>query len=110
MDVCLMIEGQEDVIWADRLALASTCETYGWRRSFAPTITSRWTTDGSAASSTLGDDHGAEPDHRKAAPGRMVAAGDFPPPGDPRESGHHPNHVSGGRVELGMRRLVGGRA
>jgi len=29
MEVCLMIEGQEDVTWDDWLALASACETHG---------------------------------------------------------------------------------
>src|SRR3954452_15739806 len=29
MDVCLMIEGQEDVTWEDWLALAAACEEHG---------------------------------------------------------------------------------
>jgi hypothetical protein len=29
MEICLMIEGQEDVSWDDWLALASACETHG---------------------------------------------------------------------------------
>src|SRR4051812_42127955 len=29
MDVCLMVEGQEDVTWEDWLALAAACEEHG---------------------------------------------------------------------------------
>lgn len=29
MDVCLVVEGQEDVTWEDWLALAAACEEHG---------------------------------------------------------------------------------
>ena len=41
MEICLMIEGQEDVTWEDWWALATACEEHGVGTMFRSDTTSR---------------------------------------------------------------------
>src|ERR671917_46925 len=64
MDVCLMVEGQEDVTWEDWLALAAACEEHGV--------------------------------------GTMVSPATFRHPAVLAKAAVTADHISGGRVEVGI--------
>ena len=98
-----MIEGQEGVSWEDWLALAKACEAHASRRCSAPTTTSTWTASiPSAARSTLGHDQRAGRRHHDAAARHARLARDVPPSSELAKIVATADHVSGGRVELGL--------
>ena len=103
MRIALMIEGQEDVSWADWLALAEACEEFGIEAlfrsdhymSFAHAdrreAHDAWTTIAALASRTT---------HVRL--GTCVSPATFRHPANLAKTVATIDHVSGGRVELGL--------
>jgi F420-dependent oxidoreductase-like protein len=103
MDVCLMIEGQEDVTWEQWLALADAAEEHGFHtlyrsdhyRSFDRPAEwgthDAWTTLAALAMRT-----------RRIRLGTMVSPVTFRHPSVVAKSVITVDHASGGRVDLGM--------
>jgi F420-dependent oxidoreductase-like protein len=103
MRVCLMIEGQEDVTWEDWLALARACEEHGVESLFRSDhylsvegkdrrgTLDAWATINAlaAVTSTL-------------RLGTLVSPATFRHPSELAKAVVTADHVSGGRVELGM--------
>ena len=103
MEICLMIEGQEDVSWDDWLALASACETHGvgtlFRSDHYLSVDDRrergsldaWATISALSATTV-----------KLRLGTMVSPATFRHPAVLAKAVTTADHVSGGRVELGI--------
>ena len=103
MDVCLMIEGQEDVTWEQWLALADTADAHGFHtlyrsdhyRSFDRPAEwgthDAWATLAALAMRT-----------RRIRLGTMVSPVTFRHPSVVAKSVITVDHASGGRVDLGM--------
>lgn len=103
MDVCLMIEGQEDVTWADWKALAAACEEHGvgtlFRSDHYLSVEDRrergaldaWTTLAGLAAVT-----------ERLRLGTMVSPATFRHPSVLAKAVVTADHISGGRVELGI--------
>ena len=103
MEVCLMIEGQEDVTWEDWLALARACEEHGvgtmFRSDHYLSVDDRrergsldaWGTITALAAVT-----------EKLRLGTMVSPATFRHPAVLAKAAVTADHVSGGRVELGI--------
>ncbi len=103
MDVALMIEGQEDVSWDDWLALASACETHGvgtlFRSDHYLSVDDRrergsldaWGTISALSATTV-----------KLRLGTMVSPATFRHPAVLAKAVTTADHISGGRVELGI--------
>jgi F420-dependent oxidoreductase-like protein len=103
MDICLMIEGQEDVAWDQWLAVAAAAEAHGFHtlyrsdhyQSFArPTdwgTHDAWTTLAALAMRT-----------ERIRLGTMVSPVTFRHPSVVAKSVVTVDHASGGRVDLGM--------
>jgi F420-dependent oxidoreductase-like protein len=103
MRLCLMIEGQEDVTWEDWLALARACEEHGVETLFRSDHylsveghTGRgsldaWATINALAAVTT-----------TLRLGTMVSPATFRHPSELAKAVTTADHVSGGRVELGM--------
>jgi F420-dependent oxidoreductase-like protein len=103
MDVCLMIEGQEGVTWAQWVALAGACEELGFGGLFrsdhylsSSHPTERGALDAWATITALG----AVTERIRL--GSMVSPVTFRHPAMLAKSVVTADHVSGGRVELGM--------
>jgi len=103
MRVCLMIEGQEDVTWDEWLALASTCEEAGLEGLFTSDhyfscfereergSFDAWTVLAALAART-----------RRIRLGTMVSPVTFRHPSVLAKAAVTVDHVSGGRVEVGL--------
>ena len=103
MDVCLMIEGQEDVTWEDWRAIAAACEEHGvgtlFRSDHYLSVDDRrergsldaWTTIAALAAITT-----------RLRLGTMVSPTTFRHPAVLAKSVVTADHISGGRVELGI--------
>jgi F420-dependent oxidoreductase-like protein len=103
MDVCLMIEGQEDVNWADWKAIAAACEEHGvgtlFRSDHYLSVDDRrergsldaWTTIAALAAIT-----------ERLRLGTLVSPATFRHPAVLAKMAVTADHVSGGRVELGI--------
>jgi F420-dependent oxidoreductase-like protein len=103
MDVCLMIEGQEDVSWADWKAIAAACEEHGvgtlFRSDHYLSVDDRrergsldaWTTIAALAAIT-----------ERLRLGTLVSPATFRHPAVLAKMAVTADHVSGGRVELGI--------
>lgn len=103
MEVCLMIEGQEDVTWADWTALAAACERHGvgtlFRSDHYLSVDDRrergsldaWTTLAGLAAVT-----------ERLRLGTMVSPATFRHPSVLAKAVVTADHISGGRVELGI--------
>ncbi len=103
MRICLMIEGQEDVTWEQWQALATACEESGVEGLFRSDHylsvgghTDRgsldaWTTLAGLAAQT-----------RRIKLGTMVSPATFRHPSELAKVVVTADHISGGRVELGM--------
>jgi F420-dependent oxidoreductase-like protein len=103
VEICLMIEGQEDVTWDDWLALASACETHGvgtlFRSDHYLSVDDRrergsldaWGTISALAATTV-----------KLRLGTMVSPATFRHPAVLAKAVTTADHISGGRVELGV--------
>jgi F420-dependent oxidoreductase-like protein len=103
MEVCLMIEGQEDVTWADWQALAAACEEHGvgtlFRSDHYLSVDDRrergsldaWMTIAALAATT-----------EKLRLGTMVSPATFRHPAVLAKEAVSADHISGGRVEVGI--------
>jgi F420-dependent oxidoreductase-like protein len=103
MEICLMIEGQEDVTWEDWLALARACEEHGvgsmFRSDHYLSVDDRrergsldaWGTITALAAVT-----------ETLRLGTMVSPATFRHPAVLAKAAVTADHVSGGRVELGI--------
>ena len=103
MRVALMIEGQEDVTWEDWVALADTCERCGIEALFRSDhylsvgdelengSLDAWATINALAARTT-----------RLRLGTMVSPTSFRHPSILAKSATTADHVSGGRIELGM--------
>ncbi len=103
MEICLMIEGQEDVNWADWKAIAAACEEHGvgtlFRSDHYLSVDDRrergsldaWTTIAALAAIT-----------ERLRLGTLVSPATFRHPAVLAKSVVTADHVSGGRVELGI--------
>ncbi len=103
MDVCLMIEGQEDVTWEDWLALAAACEEHGVGTMFrsdhylsVDDRRERGSLDAWATIAALG----AVTETLRL--GTMVSPATFRHPAVLAKMAVTADHVSGGRVEVGI--------
>src|SRR6201999_988788 len=103
MRVALMIEGQEDVTWEDWVALADTCERSGIEALFRPDHS--LSVGGELQNGSL-DAWGticalaARTSHLRL--GNMVSPTSFRHPSVLAKLATTADHVSGGRIELGM--------
>lgn len=103
MDVCLMIEGQEDVNWVDWQAIAAACEEHGvgtlFRSDHYLSVDDRrergsldaWATIAALAATT-----------ERLRLGTLVSPATFRHPAVLAKLAVTADHVSGGRVELGI--------
>src|SRR4051812_45743824 len=103
MRVCLMIEGQEDVTWQQWVALAQTAERSGFEALFRSDHylsvhgqTERGSLDAWATLAALGSVT------TSIRLGTMVSPTSFRHPSVLAKSVVTADHVSGGRVELGL--------
>ena len=103
MDVCLMIEGQEDVSWEDWRAIAAACEEHGvgtlFRSDHYLSVDDRrdrgsldaWATIAALAAVTT-----------RLRLGTLVSPATFRHPAVLAKAVVTADHVSGGRIELGL--------
>jgi F420-dependent oxidoreductase-like protein len=103
MRLCVMIEGQEGVTWDDWIALARACEEHGYEALFrsdhyGPVVAEEergsldaWTTLAGLAAVTS-----------TVRLGTLVSPATFRHPSVLAKSAVSVDHISGGRVELGM--------
>jgi F420-dependent oxidoreductase-like protein len=102
MRICLMIEGQEDVSWPDWLALARACEEHGFDALFrsdhylSPSHPERASTDAWATIPALAAVT------QELRLGTLVSPVTFRHPSALAKAVVTADHVSGGRVELGL--------
>jgi F420-dependent oxidoreductase-like protein len=103
MEVCLMIEGQEDVTWEDWLALAAACEENGvgtmFRSDHYLSVDDRRERGSLDAWGTI-TALGAVTE--KLRLGTMVSPATFRHPAVLAKAAVTADHVSGGRVEVGI--------
>jgi alkanesulfonate monooxygenase SsuD/methylene tetrahydromethanopterin reductase-like flavin-dependent oxidoreductase (luciferase family) len=101
--VALMIEGQEDVTWADWLALAQTCEATGIEALFrSDHLRSLFGRPGREALDAWGTICALGARTSTLRLGTMVSPASFRHPSVLAKLVTTADHVSGGRVELGM--------
>jgi F420-dependent oxidoreductase-like protein len=103
VDVCLMIEGQEDVNWADWQAIAAACEVHGvgtlFRSDHYLSVDDRrergsldaWATIAALAATT-----------ERLRLGTLVSPATFRHPAVLAKMAVTADHISGGRIELGI--------
>jgi alkanesulfonate monooxygenase SsuD/methylene tetrahydromethanopterin reductase-like flavin-dependent oxidoreductase (luciferase family) len=103
MEVCLMIEGQEDVTWEDWLALAAACEEHGvgtmFRSDHYLSVDDRRERGSLDAWGTI-TALGAVTQALRL--GTMVSPATFRHPAVLAKAAVTADHVSGGRVEVGI--------
>jgi F420-dependent oxidoreductase-like protein len=103
MEICLMVEGQEDVTWEDWLALAAACEEHGvgtmFRSDHYLSVDDRRERGSLDAWGTIAA-LGAVTE--KLRLGTMVSPATFRHPSVLAKLAVTADHVSGGRVELGI--------
>jgi len=103
MDVCLMVEGQEDVTWEDWLALAAACEEHGvgtmFRSDHYLSVDDRRERGSLDAWGTI-TALGAVTEQLRL--GTMVSPATFRHPAVLAKVAVTADHVSGGRVECGI--------
>jgi F420-dependent oxidoreductase-like protein len=103
VDICLMVEGQEDVNWVDWQAIAATCEEHGvgtlFRSDHYLSVDDRrergsldaWATIAALAGTT-----------ERLRLGTLVSPATFRHPAVLAKMAVTADHISGGRVELGI--------
>ncbi|MFL5897133.1 MAG: LLM class flavin-dependent oxidoreductase [Solirubrobacterales bacterium] len=103
MDVCLMVEGQEDVTWEDWLGLAETCEANGvgtmFRSDHYLSVDDRRERGSFDAWGTI-TALGAVTEELRL--GTLVSPATFRHPAVLAKAAVTADHVSGGRVEVGI--------
>jgi alkanesulfonate monooxygenase SsuD/methylene tetrahydromethanopterin reductase-like flavin-dependent oxidoreductase (luciferase family) len=103
MEICLMVEGQEDVTWEDWLALAATCEEHGvgtmFRSDHYLSVDDRRERGSLDAWGTI---TGLGAATEKLRLGTMVSPTTFRHPAVLAKVAVTADHVSSGRVEVGI--------
>jgi F420-dependent oxidoreductase-like protein len=103
MEICLMVEGQEDVTWEDWLALAAACEEHGvgtmFRSDHYLSVDDRRERGSLDAWGTI-TALGAVTERLRL--GTMVSPATFRHPAVLAKAAVTADHVSGGRVECGI--------
>jgi len=103
MDVCLMIEGQEGVTWDQWVGLARACEEHGFEGLFrSDHYLSFYRPTEVGALDALGTITGLGAVTERIRLGSMVSPVTFRHPAMLAKSVVTADHVSGGRIELGM--------
>lgn len=103
MDVCLMIEGQEGVTWDQWVALAHACEVHGYEGLFrSDHYLSFWQPQERGALDAWATIAALGAITERIRLGSMVSPVTFRHPAELAKSVVTADHVSGGRVELGM--------
>ncbi len=103
MRICLMIEGQEGVAWADWVALARACERLGFDALFRSDH--YLSVDGQAARGSLdawGTVSALSAITERLRFGTLVSPATFRHPSVLAKAAVTADHISGGRVELGI--------
>ena len=103
MRLALMIEGQEGVTWEDWCALADACEEHGVETLFR---SDHYISQGDEArqrrARRVDDDLRARREDDELRFGTLVSPATFRAPGLLANAAATADHVSGGRIELGM--------
>src|SRR5262245_26691348 len=103
MRICLMIEGQEDVTWEQWLALADACDTHGiealFRSDHYSSVSGRRERGSLDAWATLA---GLAARTTSVRLGTLVSPATFRHPSVLARMATTVDHISGGRVEVGM--------
>ena len=103
MRVCLMIEGQEGVSWREWMALAETCEEAGLEALFrSDHYLSMFDQDKSGSLDAWATLSGLGATTSKLRLGTMVSPATFRHPSALAKTVVTADHISGGRVELGL--------
>ena len=103
MDLCIGIEGQEDVSWADWTALAEACEDNGIVGLYGSDhYLSRWRPSQCAALDIWGTLCALGAVTSRLRLGSFVSPSSFRHPSVLAKLAVTADHVSGGRIELGM--------
>ena len=103
MDICLMIEGQEGVTWDQWVSLASACEDHGYEGLFrSDHYLSFWMPRGRGALDAWATISALGAVTERIRLGSMVSPVTFRHPSELAKVVVTADHVSGGRVELGM--------
>jgi alkanesulfonate monooxygenase SsuD/methylene tetrahydromethanopterin reductase-like flavin-dependent oxidoreductase (luciferase family) len=102
MRLRLMIEGQEDVTWADWVALAGACEQYGVDGLFRSDHYRGWTRSPGGALDAWTTLAGLAAVTERIRLGTLVSPITFRPAAVLAKSVVTVDHISGGRVELGI--------
>jgi F420-dependent oxidoreductase-like protein len=103
MDVCLMIEGQEGVTWEEWVRLARACEELGFEGLFrSDHYLSFWAPEDRGALDAWATIAALGALTERIRLGSMVSPVTFRHPSELAKSVVTADHVSGGRVELGM--------
>ena len=103
MELCLMIEGQEGVSWDQWTALAAACEEHGLAGLFRSDHYLSFDDEGRAGSSDAWATLAALAARtERIRLGTLVSPATFRPPGVLAMNAITVDHVSGGRVDVGM--------
>src|SRR5918999_3394318 len=103
MELCLMIEGQEGVTWDQWTALAAACEEHGLAGLFRSDHYLSFDDEGRAGSSDAWATLAALAARtERIRLGTLVSPATFRPPGVLAMNAITVDHVSGGRVDVGM--------
>jgi F420-dependent oxidoreductase-like protein len=103
MDVCLMVEGQEGVTWDQWVGLARACERYGFEGLFrSDHYLSFWHPSEEGALDAWATISALAAVTERIRLGTMVSPVTFRHPAQLAKAVVTADHVSGGRVELGM--------
>ena len=103
MDICLMIEGQEGVTWDQWVALARACETWGYEGLFrSDHYLSFWEPNDRGALDAWATLAALAAITERIRLGSMVSPVTFRHPAELAKAVVTADHVSRGRVELGM--------
>jgi F420-dependent oxidoreductase-like protein len=103
MRICLMIEGQEDVTWDDWVALAGACERGGLEGLFrSDHYSSVFGAEGRGSLDAWATINALAAVTERMQLGTMVSPATFRHPSELARVACTADHVSGGRIELGL--------
>jgi F420-dependent oxidoreductase-like protein len=103
MDICLMVEGQEGVTWPDWVALAGACESLGFEGLFRSDHYLSFSHPGErGALDAWATINGLAAITERIRLGTMVSPATFRHPAELAKAVVTADHISRGRVELGM--------
>ena len=103
MRICLMVEGQEDVTWDDWVALARTCEQSGLEGLFrSDHYSSVFGVEGRGSLDAWATITALSAVTSRIRLGTMVSPATFRHPSELAKVACTADHVSGGRIELGL--------